>query len=79
MKGTVLLKAEEAEAAWSIFIQVRTASDTVRWMRSHGTEPMSRQEADAYLRAATARDPDLWIIETDKAVMSQNDWRPPDR
>jgi hypothetical protein len=76
VKGTVMFIVKEAEAAWSIFTQVRTVNDTVQWIRSHGTEPMSRQQADAYLHAATARDPDLWIIETDKAVMSQNDLRP---
>jgi len=57
---------------WSIFTQVCTVSDTVHWLRTHGQESISRQQADAYLRAATARDPDLWIIETEKAVMSRN-------
>ena len=75
VKGTVLFKVEEGEAAWSIFIQVCTANNTVHWISAHGTQPISRQQADAYLHSATARDPDLWIIETDKAVMSQNDWR----
>jgi hypothetical protein len=76
VKGTVLFKVEETGAAWSIFIQVRTASDTVHWICANGAQPISRQQADAYLHAATTRDPDLWIIETDKAVMSRNDWRP---
>jgi hypothetical protein len=75
LKGTVSFKVEEAEAAWSIFTQVRTAGGSVHWMRAHGTGPMSRQQADTYLQAATARDPDLWIIETEPAVMSQNGWR----
>ena len=42
-------------------------------MRAHRDEFLSCEQAAHYLDEAAARDPDVWIIQTDMAVISRID------
>ena len=70
LKGTVLLTMREAEDAWSIFMQISTPEGDVQWLPAHVSAPMPRARMETYLDEATARDPDLWIIETEEQVIA---------
>ena len=65
--GTVLLKINRFEAGVTVYTQASTMSDEPAWSRGTGPSPVAEAEADAYIARQRGRDPDLWIIEIDKA------------
>ena len=61
--GTVLLKLNALDGTATVLSQTSTAAGERAWLRATGREPVADAEAEAYLRRASARDPDVWIIE----------------
>lgn len=61
--GMVMVKVNLLNGTCDILVQTRGLDGILGWMRAVGDEPGAEQEADAYIRRAIERDPDLWVIE----------------
>lgn len=61
--GTVLLKLNTLQNGCLLLLQVRDMSGILGWMNALKTERVAEAEADAYIRRAVDRDPDVWVIE----------------
>lgn len=57
---TVVLRGRQGLA---IYARITGADGEPAWLRAIGADPVTDQEADAYIARQTARDPDLWVIE----------------
>lgn len=47
----------------AVFSRITGPDGEPAWLRAVGAEPLSEQDADAYVARQTGRDPDLWVIE----------------
>ena len=65
--GAVLVKLDGRDAGCTVLAQARTPEGTAVWMRATGAAPVAAAEADAYIERQRRRDPDLWVIEIDRA------------
>ena len=63
--GTILLKLNTIENGCLVLTQIRDLNGALSWMNALKTERVAEPEADAYIRRAVDRDPDLWVIEID--------------
>ena len=63
--GTVLLKINGMENGCRLLIQQRDIEGRLGWMSALKEEILPEAKADDYIRRATARDPDLWVIEVE--------------
>ncbi len=61
--GTVLLKINTLNGNARILTQIRDMDGNLGWMNALKDETVAETEADAYIRRAIDRDPDLWAIE----------------
>ncbi len=61
--GTVLLKINTLDGNCLVLTQVRDETGQLGWMGALRTERVAEADADAYIRRATDRDPDVWVIE----------------
>src|SRR5262245_16235731 len=61
--GTVLLKLNGLENNCTLLIQQRGFDGDLGWMNALKESSVMESEADAYIRRALDRDPDLWVIE----------------
>ncbi len=60
--GTVLLKLRD-KGACRLLIQQRDLEGELGWTNATKDETLDDSRADEYIARATARDPDLWVIE----------------
>jgi hypothetical protein len=65
MGGLVLLKLNLLDGAARVLTQQRDLDGRLGWMGALGDQSVPEVEADAYIERATARDPDLWVIEVE--------------
>ncbi len=56
----VVLRGRQGLAVYS---RITGPDGEAAWLRAIGTDPVTDQEADAYIARQSARDPDLWVIE----------------
>jgi hypothetical protein len=63
--GTVLVKVNAFEKGCLVLIQQRDLDGNLGWSPVLGDAPVEEAKADDYIKRATARDPDLWVIEVE--------------
>lgn len=61
--GTVLVKINLLNGFSKILTQIRDLDGNPGWMNATKDETVAETDADAYIRRAVDRDPDLWAIE----------------
>ena len=61
--GTLLVKINRFEAGCRVLSQARDLDGRLGWLAAFKDAPVPEAEADAYIARATARDPDLWVVE----------------
>jgi len=61
--GTVMLKINMIEEGCKLLQQQRDLDGVMGWLGLFKGEKVAESEADAYIRRAVDRDPDLWVIE----------------
>ncbi len=62
--GAILLKLSRRDGVAEVLVQVRTSEGKRGWMGAAGGGEITDEAADAYIGRQTARDPDLWVIES---------------
>lgn len=70
--GSVLLKLEMGGAGCRVLAQTSDADGEPAWFAALGEAPVAERDADAYIARATARDPDLWVVE----IAHRDGWHP---
>ncbi|MGH6933866.1 MAG: DUF1491 family protein [Dongiaceae bacterium] len=61
--ATVLVKINQHGTGCRVFSQVRDLDGRLGWLPALAGRLVEEIEADAYVRRAVDRDPDLWVIE----------------
>ncbi|MFA7275469.1 MAG: DUF1491 family protein [Pseudobdellovibrionaceae bacterium] len=61
--GVVLVKIAFLNGTCKILTQIRGIDGNLAWMNALSAEVVAESDADAYIRRAVERDPDLWAIE----------------
>jgi hypothetical protein len=61
--GTVMLKINTLTEGCRVLQQQRNFDGVLGWMQLFKGKKVPEAEADAYLRKAVDRDPDVWVIE----------------
>jgi len=61
--GTVLVKINLLNGNARVLTQIRNMDGNLGWMHATKDETVAETDADAYIRRAVNRDPDLWAIE----------------
>ncbi len=67
--GVILLKIVNILEGWHVRLLLRQRdimSGELGWMRVFTDRDVEESEADAYIRRAVDRDPDLWVIEIEQ-------------
>ncbi len=68
--GTVMLKLFAPQSGALLLQQQRDLDGAMGWMAHFKGEIVAEAEADAYIRRAVDRDPDLWVIEIEDKDMT---------
>jgi hypothetical protein len=63
--GTVLLKLNSLTDGCQVLTQIRDMDGNLGWMVALNGVWVAESEADAYIRRAVDRDPDVWVIEVE--------------
>lgn len=63
--GTVLVKINLLDGFSHILTQIRDMDGNLGWMNATKEERVAETDADAYIRRAVDRDPDIWVIEVE--------------
>lgn len=63
--GMVLVKVNLLNGLADLWVQTRGLDGELGWMRAVGEGVVAESDADAYIRRAVDRDPDLWVIEVE--------------
>lgn len=63
MGGIVLQKISDMSGKCRLLIQQRDLDGKLTWVNALDCEIAEEREADSYIKRATARDPDLWVVE----------------
>lgn len=63
--GTVMVKIVAVGEGCKLLQQQRDLNGLLGWLGLFKGETVAESEADAYIRRAVGRDPDLWVIEVE--------------
>jgi len=61
--GTVLLKLNRFDLGCRVLTQSRDLDGRLAWLPALGGSTVPEVDADAYIRRAIERDPDIWVVE----------------
>jgi hypothetical protein len=61
--GTLLLKINRFELGCKLLTQARDIDGVKKWLVAFSGKLVEEVEADAYIKRAVSRDPDLWVVE----------------
>ena len=62
--GIVLVKIDDMAGTCRLLIQQRNfITDKLEWIPALAQEHIASADADAYIKRAISRDPDMWVIE----------------
>lgn len=67
--GVLLIKLNGLQGVCKLLIQQRDLDGDLGWMNALNKELVEEADADAYIRRAVSRDPDLWVIEIEDQNM----------
>jgi hypothetical protein len=70
--GLVLLKLNMLEHGCRVLTQTRDFDGELAWLPALDGKLVAEADADAYIKRAIKRDPDLWAVE----VEDRNGWHP---
>lgn len=65
--GAVILKQNALSDGCRILTQARDEKGVLGWLPAFQGKWVDEKDADAYIRRAIDRDPDLWVIEIEDA------------
>lgn len=68
--GTILLKINGIENGCVVLQQQRDLDGNMGWMKLFKGEKVVESEADAYIRRAVDRDPDIWALEVEDRTLT---------
>lgn len=63
MGGAVMLKTFQPGVGCRLMSQMRDLDGALSWYPAHKEDTIAEADADARIRRAVDRDPDLWVIE----------------
>lgn len=63
--GMVMVKIIDLSRQCGVFTQNRDFDGNSGWLPAFDGARVDEREADAYISRATARDPDLWVLEVE--------------
>jgi len=61
--GAVFIKIDRLDKGVTVLSQTRDDQGHRVWITATGPDPVTSQQADAYLERQNKYDPDLWILE----------------
>jgi hypothetical protein len=64
-RGAVLIVLAAADGTARVLGHVRTPGGQSQWMPTHNADRLGKDESERLVRAAVARDPDLWVLLID--------------
>ena len=65
--GALIIKQAHLNGTARIFLRQYGSSGEMEWTCLSGEDTMPEPEADAYLERRASSDPDLWVVEIEKA------------
>lgn len=68
--GIVLQKISNLQGQCRLLIQQRNIDGRLAWVNALGVESAAETDADAYIKRASDRDPDLWVVEIEDRTMT---------
>jgi len=72
MGGLVLQKITDMAGKSRLLVQQRDMGGKLGWANALSDDIVAETEADSYIRRATQRDPDLWVVEIeDRALQNR--------
>lgn len=63
--GTVIVKINLLDGFSRLLTQIRDMDGNLGWMNATKEERVAETDADAYIRRAVDRDPDIWVVEVE--------------
>jgi GMP synthase (glutamine-hydrolysing) len=61
--GALLLKQNFLGSGFTVLAQTLSEHGEKAWFRATGSDPISEEQANAYINRQVSRDSDLWVIE----------------
>jgi len=70
--GTLVLKLNQFDLGCRVLSQAVDINGKLGWLAAFSGDLVAEAEADAYIARAVTRDPDLWVVEIERA----DGWHP---
>ncbi|MDB5491871.1 MAG: hypothetical protein JWO78_1720 [Micavibrio sp.] len=67
--GTIMVKLNNRQDGCVILQQQRDIGGNLGWMKMLGGNVVKEAEADAFIKRAVERDPDVWVVEIEDPAL----------